>query len=304
MELRHLATFTAVAEEGSFTRAADRLRVVQSAVSATMRNLERELGVTLFERTTHRVELTDAGRMLLPQARRTLAAADGVREVVDQLRGGLRGTVRLGMLQSGCAAPVNVARLLADFGKEHPGVDVELRVGSSRQHSADLRGGRLDLAFVALPRPDAKGLQLTPIDTQVMRFCCAPDHPLAERADVELSALTGEVFADGPETWGSRIATDRAFAAAGIERVVRYEVADVGGLLDLVRHRLAVLIAPPLVVEPGGNVRLIPIRQPAPVFGVSLAAPADRQLGAPARALLATVQRRIPPRPAPPAAVA
>src|SRR5919198_245380 len=100
MELRHLATFVAVAEEGSFTRAAGRLHVVQSAVSAAVRALERELGVTLFDRSTHRVELTDAGRALLPEARRTLAAAAAARDAVDQLRGGLRGTVRLGMMLS------------------------------------------------------------------------------------------------------------------------------------------------------------------------------------------------------------
>ncbi|SIQ34474.1 LysR family transcriptional regulator [Micromonospora avicenniae] len=292
MELRHLVTFTTVAEEGSFTKAADRLRVVQSAVSATVRNLERELGVTLFERTTHRVELTCAGRVLLPEARRTLAAADGLREVVDQLRGGLRGTVRLGVMLAQRAPAVNVAQLLADFRDEYPDVKVELQVGPSQQHAADLRSGRLDLAYLALPRRDAGGLHLTPIDTQVMQLCCAPDHRFAGRSEVELCELTDETFADGPESWGSRIATDRAFAALGLERVVRYEVADVGSLVDLVRYRLAVAITPPLVLEPGANVRLIPIRQHAPIFQVSLAASADRQLGAPARALLATAQRR------------
>ena len=76
MELRHLATFVAVAEEGSFTRASARLHVVQSAVSAGVRTLERELGAALFDRTTHRVRLTDAGYALLPEARATLAAAE------------------------------------------------------------------------------------------------------------------------------------------------------------------------------------------------------------------------------------
>ncbi|MEA2443482.1 MAG: hypothetical protein QOJ12_774, partial [Thermoleophilales bacterium] len=95
MELRHLATFVAVAEEGSFTRASDRLHIVQSAVSAGVRTLERELGAALFDRTTHQVELTDAGHALLPEARTTLAAARAAREAVDQVRGGLRGTVTL-----------------------------------------------------------------------------------------------------------------------------------------------------------------------------------------------------------------
>lgn len=292
MELRHLATFTAVAEEGSFTRAADRLRVVQSAVSAAIRNLERELGVPLFERTTHRVELTDAGRLLLPEARRTLAAAAGAREVVDQLRGGLRGTVRLGMMQSQRATAVSVARLLATFRAEHPGVDVELRVGASAAHAADLRSGRLDLAYLALPTGSTAGLTLVPLEAEPMPLVCPPDHRLAERTEVELVDLADETFVDTPPEWGNRIATDRAFAAAEVRRTIRYEVADLGSVLDFVRYRLAVAIMPAGRIGAESDLRRIPIRHHAPVFRTSIAASADRRLGAPARALLATAQRQ------------
>src|ERR671936_574108 len=111
MELRHLATFVAVAEEGGFTRAADRLHVVQSAASAGVRTLERELGATLFDRTTHQVTLTDAGRALLPEARAALAAARAAREAVDEVRGGLRGTVTLGIMQAHALGAVDIPRL-------------------------------------------------------------------------------------------------------------------------------------------------------------------------------------------------
>src|ERR1700738_1080229 len=98
VELRQLATFVAVAEEASFTRAADRLHVVQSAVSAGVRKLEKELGAMLFDRSTHSVKLTDAGHALLPEARATLAAAQAANDAVDEARGGLRGTVVLGTM--------------------------------------------------------------------------------------------------------------------------------------------------------------------------------------------------------------
>jgi DNA-binding transcriptional LysR family regulator len=94
VELRQLRTFVAVAEEGSFTLAADRLHVVQSAVSATIRGLEAELGVRLFDRSTRRIELSDAGRALLPDARRTLAAAALAEDAVAQVGSGLSGTPR------------------------------------------------------------------------------------------------------------------------------------------------------------------------------------------------------------------
>src|SRR6201988_4792355 len=120
MELRHLATFTAVAEEGSFTRAAERLHVVQSAVSAGVRTLERELGTQLFERSTHRVELTDSGRALLPEARATLAAAQAARDAVDEARGGLRGTIVLGTMQAQGMRAIDFDGVLAGFRAEHP----------------------------------------------------------------------------------------------------------------------------------------------------------------------------------------
>src|SRR4051812_49822701 len=129
MELRHLATFTAVAEEGSFTRAAARLHIVQSAVSAGVRALERELGAALFDRTTHRVQLTDAGSALLPEARATLAAARAAREAVDAVRGGLRGTVTLGIMQAGASGAIDIAAPLAALPPHHPHVELHAPPG-------------------------------------------------------------------------------------------------------------------------------------------------------------------------------
>ena len=100
MELRRLEIFMAVAEEESFSRAASRLHVVQSAVSAAVRRMEAEWGVELFHRTTHHVALSDAARALLPEVRAALLAAAAVEQVVDEVRGGLRGTIRVGIMQS------------------------------------------------------------------------------------------------------------------------------------------------------------------------------------------------------------
>jgi DNA-binding transcriptional LysR family regulator len=152
VELRQLATFVAVAEESSFTRASDRLHVVQSAVSAGVRKLETELGASLFDRSTHRVKLTDAGLALLPEARATLAAAAAARDAVDEVRGGLRGTVALGTMQAQGMRAIDLAGVLAAFRGEHPGVEVRIRhAGGSSEMAQQVREGRLDLAFVALP---------------------------------------------------------------------------------------------------------------------------------------------------------
>jgi DNA-binding transcriptional LysR family regulator len=285
MELRHLATFTAVAEEGSFTRAAGRLHVVQSAVSSNVRALERELGVTLFDRSTHRVQLSEAGRAFLPEARRTLAAAAAARDAVDQLRGGLRGTVRVGMMLAPRQAGISVPRVLAALREDHPGIEVVLEIGATTLNAERVRRGRLDIAFVGLAADSIPELELTPLLSEKMQLVVAPEHPLAGRESVALEELARETFVDGPLEWGTRIANERAFAIAGVRRNVAYELADLSLTVDFVRYGLAVAIVPPTWADAEG-VAMVPLRPPVPEFTISIAAPANRELGAAARILL------------------
>jgi len=291
VDLRQLSVFVAVAEERGFSRAADRLQVAQSAVSATIRTLEREWGVGLFHRTTHRVELSAEGRALLPEARAALAAAARVTDAVDEVRGGLRGTLRLGIMQAG-ATPrgVSAAAILAAFRAEHPDVAFDLRQGGSETHCAAVRAGELDLAFVGLPDARLPGLDTTVLADDVMGLACHRDHPLASRASVELTELTGEAFVELPPAWGVRVATDRAFAAAGVARTIAHEINDLGTTVDVVRHGLGVAILPAvLVADP--SVVGVPIGRHAPRFVVSLAAPADRPPSAAARTFVAVAAR-------------
>lgn len=130
MELRHLQHFVAVAEDQHFTRAAERLLVSQSGLSASIRSLERELQTPLFVRTTRRVTLTEAGRALLVEAERILAQVRAAHEAVAAVQGVLRGTLALGAEQ--CIAGVHPAELLADFRRRHPDVEIRLRQGARR----------------------------------------------------------------------------------------------------------------------------------------------------------------------------
>src|SRR3954451_6825743 len=217
MDLRHLETFVAVAEERSFSRAADRLHVVQSAVSATIRNLEREWGVTLFHRTTHTFALSDAGRTLLDEARAALAAAQAVQHAVDEVRGGLRGTIRVGIMQATLGpGGISVASAISAFRAAHPGVTVTVSQGGSADQAERVRVGELDVAFVGLPDARLRGLELTVLAEPPLRFACHRGHRWARRASVALDELTDEPFAELPPAWGIRIACDRSFAAAGV----------------------------------------------------------------------------------------
>lgn len=285
MNLRHLEMFVAVADAQNFSRAAGRLHVVQSAVSAGIRGLEAELGAALFDRNARGATLTDAGAALLPEARATLAAAAAARDAVYEVRGGLRGTVRLGIMQSMRPPAPNPAALIASFAKLHPLVEVDVgHGGGSLQMIEQVRDGRLDLAFVSAHGPQ-RGVDLTSLSVQHAALLCPAAHPLAQRPSVSLSDLVDEPFADLPRLWGTRTINDRAFAAVGLERTIAYEINETTTLVEFVRAGLALAILPSSLVADRTGLAMVAIEGEPIEFRVSIAAPSERRLGASARAL-------------------
>ena len=210
MELRQLEYFVAVAEERHFTRAAQRVRVAQSGLSASIRSLEKELGAPLFVRSTRRVDLTDAGRALLAEARHALSTVDAAREAVAAVQGLLRGTLAIGTLQ--CLGGVDLIGLLVAFRTAHPGVEIQLRQGGSPELIDRVRSGDLDVAFVSEPPGGTPGIVFRTLLCQPMILACAADHPLAGRDRVALTELVDETFVDFPPGWVTRDVTDRALA--------------------------------------------------------------------------------------------
>jgi len=295
VELRQLATFVAVAEEGSFTRASERLHVVQSAVSAGVRNLERELDASLFDRSTHRVQLTDAGRALLPEARATLAAASAARDAVDAVRGGVRGTVLLGAMQAQGMRAINVPDLLAEFREDHPLVQVTIRhaAGGSLELAMNVAEGKLDLAFVSLPDNEVPGVKLLTLAREAITVIMPATHPLAGRAAIGLVELADVPMVEFPQGWGVRTATDRAFTAAGVRRTIAYEVNDTGSVIGFVRRGLALGMLPASMVDTSGELRAVEIAGHAPQFQTALATPSNRRPSAAAQALVERILTRV-----------
>jgi DNA-binding transcriptional LysR family regulator len=244
VELRQLEHFVAIAEERSFTRAAIRVHLVQSALSVSIRGLERDLGVRVFDRTTHHVSLTDAGGALLPEARRTLAAAEQARDAVAAVQGIVRGTLRVGIMQS--LTLVDVASLLARFHELHPGVEIRTRpaVGGSVALADDVQRGGLDCAFISLPGGVPSGLSVSPLASEPFLLIAAPGRLAAGSEEFTLRDLDGMGFVDFPPGWGTRVAIDQAFAAAGFRRSVEVEVADVTTFIELVRAGLGLGFLP------------------------------------------------------------
>ena len=272
MELRHLEYFVAVAEERHFTRAAERMRVAQSGLSASIRALERDLDAELFVRSTRRVELTDAGRALLAEAHRTLASAAAARDAVAAVRGLLRGSLTVGTEQ--CLGVIDLPPLLASFRRAHPGVEIRLRHAGSGHVVEQIRLGRLNVGFVALPGPAPDGVRLVPLAAERMVLLCHPAHPLAERDTVDVAALAGEDFVDFSADWGARRVNDQTFAQ--VERRISVEVNDVHTLLDFVHQDLGVALVPAPVTRKahakGLHVATL-AAEDAPAWQVSIAVP-------------------------------
>ncbi|WP_432824921.1 LysR family transcriptional regulator [Dactylosporangium sp. CA-092794] len=289
MELRHLVYFVTVAEEQSFTRAAARLRVVQSGVSAAVRALERELGARLFERSSQRVTLTDSGAALLPAARATIDAAQAARDAVAEVRGGLRGTLRIGTLLS--VGIVDLPGLLGRFRAEHPAVDLRLRAAptGSEGLATALHEGELDVAFLASAGRAAAGLSVRVLTAEPIVAVLPAAHPLADRPEVTLADLADEPFVDSPLGYGNRTEVDRGFAAAGLRRRVALEVADVSTIHQYVREGLGVALVPRFAVADASSaVRVRPVTTRLR-WDFAVATAATRRPSAAARALLALV---------------
>ncbi len=294
MELRHLEYFVAVADERNFTRASEQLHVVQSGVSAAIKTLERELGSPLFERTSKRVDLTDAGAALLPQARATLDAARAARDAVDQVRGGLRGTLRVGTMTS--LGPVDLPALLGEFHHRHPEVTIRLAVNpnGSRGLVEALAVGTLDLALVSVPGPPPAGVTLRALASALLVLVVPADHRLAGRSGVGIAELAAEDFVDFPVGYGNRTVVDRAFTTVGVQRNVVLEVTDVTTGADFVRHGLGIAILPRSVVSETPHLSVLTIDDADLLWPLAVAVSSTRSLSAATRAMLELFEGRVP----------
>ena len=188
MELRQLEYFVAVARHRHFTRAAADVSVAQPALSQQIRKLEAELGTDLFRRTTRRVELTDAGELLLPRARTILAEVESARQEVSELEGLLRGHVEIGSLP---LASLGVPSMLQEFRRLYPGIGIHLHEQAVDVVLAMLRRGELDLTFAAVsPGEAGSGLDAQLLYSEDLVAVMAPEHELAGRQTVRVSELT------------------------------------------------------------------------------------------------------------------
>ena len=248
----------AVAEERSFTRAAERCFVVQSALSHQIKALEKELGVTLFARSSRRVEPTAAGTAFVAAARQSLDAA--ARAVADAsgATGHIRGTLTIGVIPT--VTQIDVPAVLARFHHAHPAVAIRLTGGSSDHFVRAIVAGEMDAAVLGLAdATPPQGVGSRVLARERLVAVVPAGHPLAVRRRIRLHDLVDERFVDFPAGTPGRTQSDLAFRAAGLRRAVAFEAGATDLILGLVGHRLAVTLLSPAVVPESDRYRVLSV---------------------------------------------
>lgn len=242
MDLRHLRTFVAVAEEGTVSKAALRLHVAQPALSRQIHDLEEELGVKLFDRVRRRLKLTAEGEQLLEDCRGVLGAADRLRERAQLLRRGYGGVLRV------AATPQTIdgvfANFLHRFAKTHPGVQIKLMESVGADHASMLERGQVHVTVGIFQsghadNPNIEVFQLAPLE-----FLAASRESFAAGGEIEIGRLAGHplLLLDG--SFYVRTTFDAACQLAGVKPRIFLESRTPHALLALAEAGHGIAIVP------------------------------------------------------------
>ena len=292
MELRRLRYFLAVADELHFTRAAERLGIRQPPLSAQIRELEKDVGTLLFQRGTRGVKLTEAGRVLLKEAREIVDRVDRAALMVQRRGRGETGELVVGFGGATYLVPL-IPTIMRSFRERYPEVILHARQSNTAALVVDLREGRVDAAFVRPPVTNPEDFRFEPIIDEEMVTVLPHRHRLEKMEAVTLSSLAKDTFTLPPRALGPGF-YDRVIAAF-----------DKVGFSPQIGQEASALVALPSMVAAGFGVSVVPrsLTQVCvdhvayrPIRGIRLHAPislACRRANCPASARnLVSVARR------------
>ncbi len=292
MELRHLRYFVTVAEELHFGRAAARLFIAQPPLSQQIQQLERELGVSLFARTSRRVQLTAAGEAFLTEARQILRGVEHAAGAAQRAAVGETGRLAIGFAAS--ATYDLLPAVLRDFRALYPEVALSLSELNAAEQTGALSGHTIDIGFVrpSVPHPD---LAVGAVLREAFLIALPETHPLAAQSVLPLSALAAELFISFPEVPKPSYADTVRLAceSAGFTPRVVQEVREMQTALSLVAAGFGVALLPESVRHlRRDGVVYRPLVEPAPRTELAVVSRADN-LSPTQQNLLAVVQQQV-----------
>jgi LysR family transcriptional regulator, regulator of the ytmI operon len=241
MEFRHLQTFQAIAQEGSFLKAAEKLQYAQSTITLHIQQLEAELGVKLFSRRGKRTELTIAGRMLLERADLLLYHAANLQQTMSDLVAGEAGHIRIGAIEP--IASVYLPSILTQFCREHPKVRLTLEVGVTQIISQRVTTGAIDLAICSPPGANL-GLTFELLFQDAIALLIPENHRLATKNTISISSLVQERLILTEEHCPYRNILEQALLTRGINPFSGIEIMSLEALKQMVKYGLGIGVIP------------------------------------------------------------
>jgi len=288
MDLALLETFTAVVEEGSFSRAGQKLLRTQPAVSLALKRLEAELGETLIDRSSKNIVLTDAGRLVLDYARRVEGLERELRNALVELRDKRAGKVMIGANES---TALYLISHIERYRSLYPKVKVEIRRSLSSRIPEAVANGALDLGAISY-EPADPNLRLVEIYTDRLTFVVSPEHRFAGRSEVSIRELGMETFIAHNVVSPYRARVIDAFHRAQVPLNMEVEMPTIETIRKLVQRNLGVAFLPKMCVEQelaSGALKEVTVRELQLERKIRLALPAKRQLSYAAQAFLELV---------------
>jgi DNA-binding transcriptional LysR family regulator len=246
MDLRHLQTFKAIAEEGSFVQAAERLQYAQSTITLQIQQLEEELGVELFDRQRRKIQLTPAGRTLLTHAQHVLNQVEQMQQDLADLVEGESGHLRVGMIEP--MARLYLVDVLQAFRVRYPRIHLTIEVLSTIRTHEQLAADQIDLG-ISTPPPADMGLIFEPLLTEEMVLLLPCDHPLQSRAGITLRDLRNDCLLLTHPPCAYRTAIEQAFMAHGLPLAASVEIGSLEVIKQAVQQGLGIAILPRIAVR-------------------------------------------------------
>lgn len=246
MELRQLRHFVMLAETLNFHRASERLHISQPPLTVSIKKLETEMGVALFERTSQGVKLTAAGVAALANAKRAIFFAEETRRSAVAIASGKTGLLRLGFI--GSANHSSMPRVIKKFRSLYPGVELQLQESSMMDLLHRVESGLIDIAFIRVgyPMPEDPHFDLTLLEKDHFVVAVPSDNPFAGRSALRLAELRNEPFIGYSEAIGPvmRSLWSKAFQLAGFQPDITQNATQVQTILSLVASGLGVALVP------------------------------------------------------------
>lgn len=247
MELRHIYTFQAIVQEGSFLRAAEKLMYAQSTITLHIQQLETELGVKLFIRQGKKVQLTEAGHSLKEQAASLVTRATALQESMFNLVAGEAGHVRIGVIEP--TASLRLPQILAPFCQERPHIQLTIEVGNTRKISQRVASGDLDIGICSLPEAHL-GLDFELLFPEQMALLLPETHPLAMQPTISVRDLKGQRLILKERACAYREIVERTLQRYRVNPFSGIEMESLEMLIRSVQSGLGLAFVPRISVTP------------------------------------------------------